>query len=128
MITKTTSGISIGVTPKYNDKLSFIEDNSYVFEYRITIENVHHDFVRLLSREWHIFDSLNEPYVVQGMGVIGEQPMLKRSEQHSYSSFCELKSEIGYMEGSYTFLNLETNEQFKVSIPRFELVYPYKLN
>lgn len=128
MITKTTSGISIGVVPKYNDKLSFIEDHSYVFEYRITIENVHHEIVKLLSREWQIFDSLSEPYEVKGMGVIGEQPRLKRGEQHTYSSFCELKSEVGYMEGSYTFLNVVSNEHFKVAIPRFELVYPYKFN
>lgn len=128
MIAKTTSGISIVVMPKYNDKLSFIDDNYFVFEYFITIENIHHDFVRLLFRKWYIFDSLKEPCVVQGMGVIGENPMLKRGEKYSYTSFCELKSEIGYMEGIYTFLNLETNKQFKVSIPRFELVYPFKLN
>lgn len=128
MITKTTEGIQISVDVKYSEKLSYLDENSFVFEYRIKIENLNQDYVQLLSREWYVFDTLNEPQHFEGLGVVGEQPKLKQDEHHSYISYCELKSEIGYMEGFYTFLNLLTNTEFKVIIPRFNLVYPYKLN
>jgi ApaG protein len=128
MITKTSSGVSISVSPKFKKELSSIEEGTFVFEYHITIENLNSDLVKLLSREWFIFDSLNEPYYVKGSGVVGEQPLLKYKQQHTYYSFCELKSEIGYMEGNYTFLNISTNQTFKVLIPRFQLIYPAKNN
>lgn len=128
MNTKITQGICITVNAKYNEKLSYLEDNSFVFEYHINIQNSNSDQVKLLSREWHVFDSLDEPHVVEGLGVVGEQPILKFNESHSYVSYSELKSEMGYMEGHYTFMNLLTNKKFKVLIPRFYLVYPGKLN
>ena len=39
MITKTTEGIKITVQPTFNPKLSIIEENSFVFEYQIIIQN-----------------------------------------------------------------------------------------
>lgn len=128
MNTKVTEGVRITVHTKFNEKLSYLEEGSYVFEYHIAIHNSNSDDIQLLSREWHVFDSLDEPHVVEGLGVVGEQPLLKKDQSHSYKSFCELKSEIGYMEGNYTFINLVSNRRFKVSIPRFHLVFPGKFN
>ena len=77
MITKTTAGISISVKPKFVEKLSYLVEKSFVFEYKIIIENTNFDAVKLLTREWYIFDSLDEPYEIEGLGVIGEQPVLE---------------------------------------------------
>ena len=128
MTTKTTAGIVISVVSRYNSKLSHLEESSFVFEYHMTIKNSNSDPVQLLSREWIIFDSLNQFDKVEGLGVIGEQPTLNNNQSHSYTSYCELNSEMGYMEGSYTFLNLNTQKKFRVSIPRFYLNFPGKLN
>lgn len=128
MITKTTEGVEISVQSKFNTKLSYLEENSFVFEYHILIKNSNSDLVQLLSREWFIFDSLNQSSIIEGLGVVGEQPILKTNQTHSYTSYCELKSEIGYMEGHYVFINLTTNKRFKVAIPRFYLTYTPKLN
>lgn len=65
--------------------------------------------VQLISREWYIFDSLGEPRIVTGLGVIGEQPILKLNESYDYASGCDLTSEMGLMKGIYTFKNLSTN-------------------
>ena len=128
MNTKTTEGVKISVQPIFNKKLSFIEENSFVFEYYITIQNSNSEKVQLLSREWYVYDTLGESSTIKGLGVIGEQPILKMNETHSYKSYSELKSEMGYMEGFYTFINLETQKKFKVNIPRFMLIFPGKLN
>lgn len=128
MNTKTTEGVKISVVTKFNPKLSVIEEKSYVFEYKISIVNNNLDDVQLLSRTWHIFDTLDEPSTVEGLGVVGEQPILSFNQNHTYVSYCEIKSEIGYMEGFYTFLNCKTNKKFKVFIPRFTLFYPARLN
>jgi len=84
--------------------------------------------IQLISRDWHIFDSLNEPSYVKGPGVIGEQPILQPGEKYTYTSGCELRSEIGKMKGFYTFLNVSTDVNFQVFVPTFKLEFPGKLN
>lgn len=128
MNTKITEGIKITAHSTYNEKLSCEKENSFVFEYVITIQNSNPDKVQLLFREWYVFDSLNKPTKIEGIGVVGKQPILNFNESHSYKSYCEIKSEIGYMEGFYTFINLDTNKKFNVKIPRFSLIYPEKMN
>ena len=86
----------------------------YFYNYRIDIHNSNDFKVQLISREWHIFDSLNEAHFVNGPGVIGEQPFLNPEESYTYTSACELKSDIGKMKGFYTFKNMLTNDLFQV--------------
>jgi ApaG protein len=92
------------------------------------MQNLNPHKVQLLSRDWFIFDSLEEASYVSGEGVVGEQPILNPEQKYTYVSGCELNSEIGYMKGFYTFRNLTTGELFQVQIPKFDLIYPGKLN
>lgn len=118
----------ISVQAGYNSRLSHLEESAYVFEYHVEIQNSNPDSVQLLSREWLIFDSLNLHSRIVGEGVVGEQPILSKGDNHHYTSYCELKSDIGYMEGHYIFENLKTGHRFRVAIPRFYLYFPGKLN
>ena len=123
-----TSGIKISVQTQFRADLSQVESSSYFFNYRIDIENQNDYDVQLISRDWYIFDSLSEARVVSGLGVIGEQPILKPGEKYTYTSGCDLTSEIGKMKGFYTFKNLLDGELFQVFVPEFNLHYPGKLN
>jgi ApaG protein len=123
-----TEGVVVGVTPSFRDDVSDTRNNHYFFNYRISIENRNRHPVQLVHRDWFIFDSLNAPSHVSGEGVIGQQPVLEAGESYSYTSGCELHSEIGNMHGFYTFRNMETGQIFKVEIPVFDLVFPGRLN
>jgi ApaG protein len=123
-----TEGVEVSVSTQFRADVSQTTENSYFFNYRIGIENRNSHPVKLLHRDWFIFDSLNPPIHVSGEGVIGQQPELEAGESYSYTSGCELHSEIGSMNGFYTFLNVSTNEIFRVNIPSFELVFPGRLN
>jgi ApaG protein len=81
---------------------------------------------RLLFRHWLIHDAAQGDSVVDGDGVVGEQPFLAPGESHEYRSFCVLHSPVGYMEGYYTFVRPD-GELFKVEVPRFELYGPLVL-
>lgn len=128
MKTLITSGIKISVQTQYRADLSQVESSSYFFNYRIDIENKNNYDVQLISRDWYIFDSLSEARVISGLGVIGEQPILKPGEKYTYTSGCDLNSEVGKMKGFYTFKNLMDGELFQVFVPEFKLQYPGKLN
>lgn len=128
MITQTTSGIKISVECIYQPEYSNPDNMHFMFAYRITIENTSHYTAQLLNRHWDIYDSISDLKQVDGEGVVGEQPVLEPGQIHQYVSGCNLKSEIGYMEGYYTMLRLIDKELFEVEIPRFNLIANYRLN
>lgn len=117
---RETHGIRITVRPIFLEDQSMPELRRFVFIYFIRIENVGQRSVQLLSRHWHIHDSIGEDNEVIGDGVVGEQPILPPGGVHEYNSFCVLKSPSGHMEGTYRFAHTD-DSQFEAVIPRFLL-------
>lgn len=128
MLTLTTSGIQITVHTQFRADLSDIVNKQFFFNYRIDITNKNDFDVKLIARDWFIFDALNESRIVSGPGVVGEQPILKPNEHYTYTSGCDLSSEIGQMKGFYTFLSMLDGDSFQVFVPDFNLEYPGKMN
>ena len=128
MVQQVTNGIKISVKTKFIGTGYHNERLQYAFSYTITIENQSNDSVQLLKRHWNIFDSLNDTEMVDGMGVVGQKPILKPGQTHSYSSNCLLTSHIGAMNGFYEMVNFTTTKSFKVHIPTFQLMVVGALN
>jgi ApaG protein len=128
MSTAITSGIQVSARAFFKEEISRVQESYYYYGYTIEIENITKNRVQLLSRRWEIFDSLSAPRIVEGEGVIGEQPIFEPGECFSYSSSCDLFSEIGSMQGIFIFIDLSTKIKFEVTIPRFVLHYFGKLN
>jgi len=128
MSTAITEGIQVFVKNDFYPEYSDIEKNQFFFSYQVEIQNKSPYVVQLLSREWYVFDSMESFKVVSGTGVIGQQPIIEPGEVYSYRSGCMIHSEIGYMEGHYTFVNKSLDTTFLVEIPRFDLYYPGILN
>lgn len=128
MITHTTEGVKIIVETFYQSEYSFPSNSEYSFAYHITIENMSTHSVRLLRRHWEISDSNGTVRIVEGEGVVGQQPVIEPEDFHEYVSGCSLKSEIGKMSGYYIMERLLDGKLFKVQIPEFLLVAPFKLN
>lgn len=125
---QTTKDIKISVHPKYEVGHSVPKSRQYVFSYHIEIENLSKNNVQLLNRRWVIFQKADSKKIVEGPGVVGEQPILKPGEKYSYSSWCMIEMSTGYMRGTFEMINLENGDTFHVTIPQFQLIAPYKLN
>ena len=128
MITKITDGVKISVETVYQSEYSNPGNDHFMFAYHITIENLSEYSVQLLRRHWLIYDSNGTKREIDGEGVVGLQPVIEPGEQHDYVSGCNLKSEMGYMEGSYLMLRKIDGTLFDVHIPRFDLVAPFRMN
>ncbi len=128
MVKTSTHNIGISVEVKYWPNRSLPTENHYFFVYFVTIENNSDYTVKLTKRHWDIFDSTGEKRVVDGEGVVGETPVLEPGQKFQYNSGCNLNSDMGYMQGHYLLVNLMDGKEFKVPIPRFELVVPGKWN
>ncbi|MEP6764783.1 MAG: Co2+/Mg2+ efflux protein ApaG [Gemmatimonadaceae bacterium] len=110
----------ITVRPSYQSEHSNPVLGQYKFAYRIRIENVGAQGAQLRTRRWLIHDPVGGDNVVEGEGVVGEQPHLLTGEVHEYQSFCVLRSPTGWMEGVYRFVR-DDGSSFLATIPRFIL-------
>jgi ApaG protein len=123
---KATEGIRIWVQPRFSLADSDPSDGTFVFSYQVNMANEGQEAAQLLFRHWLIHDSATGDEMVDGEGVVGEQPFLAPGDSHEYQSYCVLHSPVGYMEGYYTFVRPD-GHQFRVDVPRFHLNGPLVL-
>lgn len=128
MIQQITRGIKINVLPYYRGSFTKYGKLQHSFSYTIRIENRSENSIKLLSRMWIIKDSLHEPIIVEGEGVVGVQPFLYPGEQYQYTSGCILNSTIGSMSGFYYFKIANEEESYPIPIPLFHLQADYTRN
>jgi len=128
MITATTEGVKVSVLTEYQPQYSSAAQTHYVFTYRIRIENNSENTVQLLRRHWTIFDSNGTIREVEGEGVVGLQPVLEPGEAHEYVSGCNLKTTMGKMAGTFLMERIIDGNRFRVAVPEFTMVVPYRLN
>ena len=122
MFSKVTSNIKVSVVPEYDSKNSYPSENRYVFKYNITIENDANFPIKILKRKWLIFDVGFGYTEIIGDGVIGLTPEIQPTENFVYFSNVMLRSGVGNMGGKYLVKNTETDENFEIDIPKFNLL------
>ena len=122
MVTAITKGIQVSVETTYQPDFSNPQQHHYVFTYKVRIENKSNHTVQLLRRRWEIFDAAESRKIVEGDGVVGQQPILEPGETHTYVSGCNLKSGMGKMRGSFTLEKLRDGQLWEVVIPEFQLI------
>jgi ApaG protein len=123
MYRAVTRNIEVNVEPFYLADRSDPEEGRYVWAYRVTIDNQSEEFVKLLSRYWHITDGAGRIEEVRGPGVVGEQPELQPGDSYQYTSGCPLSTPSGIMVGTYT-MRSGRGEVFDIDIPAFSLDVP----
>jgi ApaG protein len=117
----------VRVQPRFSLAESAPAEGTFVFSYHVSLANEGPIGAKLLFRHWRIHDAAAGDSIVDGEGVIGQQPFLAPGASHEYSSFCVLQSPVGYMEGYYTFVRPD-GRQFRVEVPRFHLNGPLVLS
>ena len=113
----------VSVEPAYLEEKSSPSSSQYFWVYRVMIENQGLETVRLVSRHWMIMNARGELTEVKGLGVVGDQPVLKPGESYEYTSGAPLDTPSGMMGGTYQ-MERESGEQFNVEIPTFSLDRP----
>ena len=78
--------ITINVDTTYLAEQSDPSSDRYVFSYTITIVNTGQVPAQLISRHWLIDDALGHTEEVKGLGVVGNQPLLRPGESFQYTS------------------------------------------
>lgn len=108
------------VQPQFLPDQSDPEAGTYSFAYTITVTNTGDVTAQLIARHWVICDAHGHVEEVKGLGVVGQQPLLRPGEAFQYTSGCRLRTTSGSMHGSYLCV-AEDGEQFNCPIPMFML-------
>lgn len=124
MFTKTTNEIKVTAIPHFLAEHSEPVDDHYVWAYTIELVNYGQKPVQLLNRYWNITDADGLVQEVKGIGVVGEQPVIKPGESFRYTSGTALSTASGMMLGRYSML-ADDGQQFEIDIPAFSLDSPY---
>ena len=119
--------ISVSVNTTYLEDQSDPTSDRYVFAYTVTIANAGNVAAQLISRHWIITDAENVAQEVKGLGVVGEQPLLRPGESFEYTSGTAMATPVGTMRGSYQMV-AEDGNKFDAEIPVFTLSMPRVLH
>jgi ApaG protein len=112
--------VQIDVLPHYVADQSNPLQDVFAFAYTVTVTNTGRVPVQLISRHWVIQDERGHSEEVKGLGVVGQQPLLRPGESFQYTSGCRLRTPSGTMHGSYFFV-AEDGHRFDASIDTFVL-------
>ena len=118
---------SVSVRPQFVPEHSKPDEEQFLFAYTVTIRNTGEVAAQLISRHWVITDANNKVEEVQGLGVVGEQPLLQPGEAFEYTSGCPIATPVGSMRGSYQCV-AEDGTRFEAPIPEFLLSMPRTLH
>ena len=119
--------IAASAIPQFIADQSDPDAERYVFAYTISVENVGTVTAQLISRHWIITDANARVQDVRGLGVVGQQPLLKPGEKFEYTSGCQLDTPVGTMRGSFQ-MTAEDGTQFEAEIAEFTLSIPRVLH
>lgn len=120
MYEATTAGFTVTVVPEYLTQQSDEETGFYLYSYKIDIRNQSGRSARLIRRWWIIRDGKGVEEVVEGNGVIGQQPLIAHGGSFSYTSGCPLNTPTGNMRGHYV-MQPDHGSTFTIRVPLFFL-------
>ena len=118
-----TRGFVVRVSANYLPEQSEPKKNRWFWSYHIRIENEADEAAQLLSRRWEIRDGNGALHLVEGEGVVGEQPVIKPGGSFDYVSGCPLATPSGDMVGAFEMIG-EDGARFDIAVPRFALKAP----
>ena len=111
-----TSTVAVRPLPDQTDPAQ----QRYGYAYTVTIRNTGDIAAQLIARHWQISDHRGGVQQVRGLGVVGHQPLLRPGEQFEYTSWAQISTSQGSMQGSFIGIT-EDAEWFESPVAEFAL-------
>ncbi len=131
MTNLTTHEITVSAESTFQQRYSQPMADQFVFSYRIRITNESSRAIQLVSRKWEVIDGAGQRRFVDGEGVVGQQPRIQPGKSYEYTSWVQLRTPLGAMQGSYTMVRQDRRGResaVEVRVPRFLHTAPQILN
>ena len=113
---------------EYTTMLLEQEEVDVRYAYRIEIfmdeDAPYRESCQLDSRHWLIKFSNGSSNIVDGPGVVGQQPIFRPGSCHKYVSCNYFQTDWCSMEGHFTMKYLSVPGSFRIAIPKFTMYKP----
>jgi ApaG protein len=120
---KEFEGLSVKIDDViYMPSLDAPPDRPHPFVYFISIFNDSSVPVTIRGRKWVVVEDAGETTVVEGDGVVGQQPVIAAGEHFSYNSYHVVGKAAG-VSGAF-FGETALGEWIYAKIPEFRLEIP----
>jgi len=119
--------LSCSVATQFLPDQSSAKEDVYAFAYTITIRNTGDTAAQVIGRHWVITHGSGRVEEVRGLGVIGQQPLLKPGEQFEYTSWTRIATPRGSMRGEL-FCMTDEAEAFEACVGPFPLAIAQALH
>jgi ApaG protein len=119
--------LSCSVATRYLPDQSSAQEDIYAFAYTIAIRNTGDVTAQVIGRHWVITHGSGQVEEVRGLGVVGQQPLLKPGEQFEYTSWTRITTPRGSMRGELVCVT-DTAEAFEAPIASFALAIAQSLH
>ena len=106
----------------YMPNLEAPEDRPHPFVYFISIINRSSQQVRILGRKWIIRQKNHECMVVEGDGVVNQEPIIRPGDDFNYNSY-HVVGQDSRATGAF-FGETDNGRLIMARIPEFELKIP----
>lgn len=106
----------------YMPSLDAPPNKPHPFVYFVSIFNDSPISVTLRGRKWVVVESGGETIVVEGEGIVGQQPVIESGEHFSYNSYHVVGSQA-LVSGAFFVESVDGNWGY-TRIPEFELKVP----
>ena len=111
-----TSSVAVRPLPEQTDPAQ----QRYGYAYTVTIRNAGDVAAQIIARHWKISDLNGVVQQVHGLGLVGHQPLLKPGEQFEYTSWAQIATSQGTMQGTLVGIT-EAAVWFESPVPEFAL-------
>ena len=112
--------LSCTVATQFLPDQSSATEDVYAFAYTITIHNTGDVAAQVLARHWVITHGNGQVEEVRGLGVVGQQPLLKPGERFEYTSWTRVSTPRGSMRGELLCMT-DDAQPFEATVPPFAL-------
>jgi len=106
----------------YMPNLQSPPDKPYPYVYFLSIYNDSEEEIQILGRKWIVDEERDGCIVVEGQGVVGENPMIATGEKFSYNSYHVIASKAEVSGAFYG--KTQSGDWFTVVVPEFTLRVP----
>lgn len=111
-----TVSVAVRPLPDHTDA----EQQLYGYAYTVTIRNTGSVTAQLIARRWQITDHRGTVQEVAGLALVGHQPLLKPGEQFEYTSWAQIGTPQGSMQGRFICITDDAC-WFETEVPEFAL-------
>lgn len=111
---------SVSVSVATLPEQTHLEQNLFAYSYTVTIENTGDVLAQLIGRHWEINDAQGQTQTVDGLAVVGHQPVLAPGQSFQYTSWAQIGTAQGTMRGRFLCVT-ETCETFYADVSEFLL-------